>query len=89
MREAVLVSSNLSETKKLLYFRELISVSWETLSLATAFGAGRASLLRQHGTGAQLALREPRRFDYIKPFEKSLGPRIQAGRLELKNERSP
>jgi len=71
MREAVLVSSNLSETKKLLYFRELISVSWETLSFAAAFGTGRASLLRQHGTRVQLALREPRHFDYIKPFEEA------------------
>lgn len=71
MREAVLVSSNLSETKKLLYFIELISSSRETLALAVDFSVGRASLLRQHGTGPQLALREPWHFDYIKPFEKA------------------
>ena len=66
------VSSNLSvDIKKATIFQRVKFMVLETQTLAVDFSVGRASLLRQQGTGPQLTLREPCHFDYIKPFEKA------------------
>ena len=67
-----MVSSNLSaDMKKTTIFQRVNFIVLETLTLAVDCSVGRASLLRQQGTGPQLTLREPCHFDYIKPFEKA------------------
>jgi hypothetical protein len=66
------VGSNLSaDIKKATIFQRVKFIVPETLTRTVDFSVGESSLLRQHGTGSQLALREPWHFDYIKPFEEA------------------